>query len=187
MDDDFNTGGAIGELFELATIANKFADDADLEGRGKTDTAAVAKFTALLTTLKELSNILGIFWQPPAETRPGADDLLAKLMPLVIDLRAAARKNKNFAVADKIRNALTPLGITLEDRAGGTEWTQAAGAADSATAVGATDGVMQLLIQLRADARAAKDFPTADEIRNRLAAAGVALEDRAGGTEWTKA
>jgi cysteinyl-tRNA synthetase len=45
---------------------------------------------------------------------------------------------------------------------------------------------MQLLIQLRADARAAKDFTTADEIRNRLAAAGVALEDRAGGTEWTK-
>ena len=61
MDDDFNTGGAIGELFELATITNKFCDDADLEGKGKTDAAAVAKFTSLLTTLKELANILGIF------------------------------------------------------------------------------------------------------------------------------
>ena len=61
MDDDFNTGGAIGELFELAKITNKFCDDADLEDKGKTDAAAVAKFTSLLTTLKELSSILGIF------------------------------------------------------------------------------------------------------------------------------
>ena len=61
MDDDFNTGGAIGELFELAKITNKYCDDADLEGKGKTDAAAVAKFTSLLTTIRELTNILGIF------------------------------------------------------------------------------------------------------------------------------
>ena len=35
MDDDFNTGGAIGELFELARITNKFCDDAGLEAAGK--------------------------------------------------------------------------------------------------------------------------------------------------------
>jgi cysteinyl-tRNA synthetase len=45
---------------------------------------------------------------------------------------------------------------------------------------------MQLLIQLRADARTNKDFATADTIRNRLQEAGVVLEDRAGGTEWSK-
>src|SRR4051812_29699415 len=55
MDDDFNTGGAIGELFELAKLTNKFCDDADLERKGKNDAAAVGKFTSLLTTLKELS------------------------------------------------------------------------------------------------------------------------------------
>ena len=59
-------GGAIGELFELAKITNKFCDDADLENKGKSDAAAVAKFTSLLTTLKELSNILGIFMTAPA-------------------------------------------------------------------------------------------------------------------------
>jgi cysteinyl-tRNA synthetase len=45
---------------------------------------------------------------------------------------------------------------------------------------------MQLLIQLRADSRAAKDFATADAIRNGLTAIGITLEDRAGGSEWTR-
>jgi cysteinyl-tRNA synthetase len=184
MDDDFNTGGAVGELFELATITNRFCDDNDLEGQGKTNAAAVATFTSLLTTLKELANILGLFGEPPASAGGGSDDLLAKVMPLVIDLRASARKNKNFAVADKIRDGLGPIGIALEDRAGGTEWTPPTGATGSASAI---DGVMKLIIQLRADARAAKDFATGDEIRNRLTAVGVTLEDRAGGTEWTRA
>jgi cysteinyl-tRNA synthetase len=183
MDDDFNTGGAIGELFELATIANKFCDEADLEGKGKSDATAIAKFTSLLTTIKELANILGIFLKPPA-TAGGADDLVAKIMPLVIELRSNARKNKNFAVADNIRDGLGPAGIVLEDRAGGTEWSvsRAAGSASAAA-----DGLMNLLIQLRDDARAAKDFATADAIRHGFTAAGITLEDRAGGTEWTRA
>jgi cysteinyl-tRNA synthetase len=104
---------------------------------------------------------------------------VAKIMPLVIELRANARKNKNFAVADNIRDGLGPVGIVLEDRAGGTEW--------SGGGPGATEGLMKLLIQLRADARAAKDFSTADAIRSGLTAAGITLEDRAGGTEWTRA
>ena len=184
MDDDFNTGGAIAELFDLAKIINKFCDDTDLEGKGKTDAAAAAKFTALLTTFKELANILGIFLHPPASLlQQAGDDLLAKIMPLVIDLRASARQNKNFAMADKIRDGLGPAGITLEDRAGGTEWT-----GEPASAGGnSTEALMKLLIQLRADSRAAKDFATGDMIRNRLTDIGVTLEDRAGGTEWTKA
>ena len=178
MDDDFNTGGAIGELFELAKITNKFCDDADLENKGKSDAAAIAKLTSLLTTLKELGNILGIFITAP-QSAAGGDDLIAKLMPLVIELRATARKSKNFAVADKIRDGLAPTGVALEDRAGGTEW---AGGGPNAT-----DSIMKLLIQLRADARAAKDFATGDAIRNGLTAIGITLEDRAGGTEWTTA
>ncbi|MCI0492818.1 MAG: hypothetical protein L0Z07_07760, partial [Planctomycetes bacterium] len=183
MDDDFNSGGAIGELFELAKITNKFFDDADLEGTGKSDAAAIATVSTLLTTLKELASILGIFSQPPAQPGDASDDLLARLMPLVINLRAAARKNKSFAVADKIRDGLAPLGITLEDRAGGTEWS---GGGATAGLPGSAGAVMQLLIQLRADARLAKDFATGDTIRNHLNNIGITLEDRAGGTEWTR-
>jgi cysteinyl-tRNA synthetase len=182
MDDDFNTGGAIGELFELAKVANRYCEEKDLEGAGKNDAASVATLELLMTTIKELASILGMFTKPPAEVGGSqAEVLLAKLMPLVIDLRAEARKNKKFAVADKIRDGLGPLGIVLEDRAGGTEWSTS-GASGSANA----DGVMKLLIQLRSDARANKDFATGDAIRNRLSEIGITLEDRAGGTEWTK-
>ena len=176
MDDDFNTGGAIGELFELVKITNKYCDDAGLEESGKT-ASGVATLERLLTTLKELSNILGIFVQPPIEAGGADDELLAQAMQLVIDLRAEARSNKNFATADAIRDGIGPLGVVLEDRAGGTEWS---GGGEDTLA-----GIMQLLIDLRQTARANKDFATSDTIRDRLTEIGVTLEDRAGGTEWS--
>jgi cysteinyl-tRNA synthetase len=178
MDDDFNTGAAVAELFELAKLANKQCDDGQLEDTGKSDAAAVASFTATLTLIKELAGILGIFSEPPASAGGADDELLAQVMQLVIDLRAESRAAKNFKVADAIRDGLAPTGITLEDRAGGTEWT---GGGEEALA-----GVMQMLINLRATARKEKDFATGDAVRDRLAAIGVTLEDRAGGTEWTK-
>jgi cysteinyl-tRNA synthetase len=185
MDDDFNTGGAIGELFELATLANRYCEEQNLEVPGRSNAASVATLQLLLTTIKELSNLLGLFKQPPAAAST-SDDLVARLMPLVIDLRAAARKNKNFPCADKIRDALASLGIVLEDRAGGTDWTQSFTGEAASAAGRAVDGLMQLLIQLRADARAGKDFATADTIRNRLSEIGITLEDRPGGTEWAR-
>ena len=177
MDDDFNTGGAIGELFELAKVTNKFCDDNHLEGQGCVESEA-ATLEKLLTTLKELAAILGIFIAAPTPAVGAHDKLLGQLMQLLIDLRTEARDSKKFDTADAIRNGLDPLGIVLEDRAGGTEWS--GGAEDGA------EGIMQLLIHLRQTARANKDFSTSDTIRDRLTAVGVTLEDRAGGTEWSK-
>jgi cysteinyl-tRNA synthetase len=121
MDDDFNTGGAIGVLFELLTTLNRFADSKELES-GKSDAGSVADFRQGTMVLKELSQVLGIFLQPTAKSTGGDDRLVAGLMQLFIDLRAEARKSKNFALADQIRQRLGQLGITLEDRPGGTDW-----------------------------------------------------------------
>jgi cysteinyl-tRNA synthetase len=50
------------------------------------------------------------------------DKLVSGLLQLLIDLRAEVRKSKNFALGDQIRQRLQSLGVTLEDRAGGTTW-----------------------------------------------------------------
>lgn len=177
MDDDFNTGGAIGELFELARALNRYCDANDLESPNK-EAAKLKDFEIGCATLRELSAILGLFGAPTS-TSTGSDELLNQVMQLVINLRTEARASKKFATADAIRDGIGPLGITLEDRAGGTEWS--GGDADT------LDGIMKLLIELRQTARATKDFATSDAIRDRLAALGVTLEDRSGGTEWNKA
>jgi cysteinyl-tRNA synthetase len=177
MDDDFNTGGAIGELFELARIANRYCDEKNLEGGGA-DNATIGDLTLLMATIKELANILGIFQKPVAPARESKDDQLNKVMQLVIDLRAESRQAKNFATADAIRDGLAPTGVKLEDRAGGTEW--------SGGGERALEQVVQLLIDLRQTARKNKDFATSDAIRDRLATIGVKLEDRGGETEWVR-
>jgi cysteinyl-tRNA synthetase len=138
MDDDFNTGGAIGDLFEMVRELNKYVDGAKLEDvvrqldaddeTNKTKGSAVrddrVKVLVQATKpLRELTAILGLFRTPPAQRGSGGGDaLVPKLMKLLIELRTDARAKKDFATGDKIRNELTALGITLEDRKGETEW-----------------------------------------------------------------
>ncbi len=122
MDDDFNTGGAIGCLHELLTTLNRFADAERLDDPG-VDAAKRSDFRRGVIVLKEFSSILGVF---RAEKKAGSagesDKLLNDVMQLVIDLRTDARKQKNFAMADQIRQRLAQIGVTLEDRAGGSGW-----------------------------------------------------------------
>jgi cysteinyl-tRNA synthetase len=123
MDDDFNTGGAIGDLFELVRRLNKYGDDEKLEDRAKQTPAKMAAFKQGTKTLRELAVVLGLFRRPPEEPNAaGGDALVGQLMGLLIEVRAAARKKKDFATADAIRNGLAQLGVILEDRPGGTEW-----------------------------------------------------------------
>lgn len=123
MDDDFNTGGGIGSLFDLVRALNKFVDDEKLEDPGKRSPEKLAALKQGTTAFRELAATLGLFRKPPKEkTAAGGDDLTGKLMALLIDLRAEARKKKDFATADRIRNTLTEIGVTLEDRPGGTDW-----------------------------------------------------------------
>ncbi len=123
MDDDFNTGGGIGSLFDLVRALNKFCDDEKLEEPGKRTPEKIDALRRATVVLRELAGTLGLFRKSQEEKLPsGGDDLTGKLMQLLIELRAEARKKKDFSTADRIRNTLTEIGILLEDRPGGTDW-----------------------------------------------------------------
>ncbi len=123
MDDDFNTGAAISDLFELARLLNKYVDQHKLEDGPTPDPEKIPPLLQGARTLRELAALLGLFIRPNTSAAHEENlGLVAQLMELVIELRAAARKNKDFATADRIREALTAMGIVLEDRKGGTSW-----------------------------------------------------------------
>ncbi len=122
MDDDFNTGAAISELFELVRTMNKFADHKSLDDHARRDQADVDALVSGATVLRELTAILGIFREASASAA-GADDGLAdQLMRLLIEIRTTARAHKDFALADRVRDELAAIGIVLEDRKGETGW-----------------------------------------------------------------
>jgi cysteinyl-tRNA synthetase len=126
MDDDFNTAGAVSDLFDMSRVINRFVDQAGLEDPKKRSKQNIELFTFAMSVLRELGAILGLFIKPP---RKGAGDdsakLVDQLMQLMIQLRAEARSAKNFATADAIRNGLTKLGISLQDLKEGTTWEKA--------------------------------------------------------------
>jgi cysteinyl-tRNA synthetase len=106
MDDDFNSAGAIAVLFELAGEVN----------RSRSPDAA--------RQLQGLGGILGLLQRDPDEFLrgggPAQDD--AARIEQAIAARARAKKEKNFAAADRIRAELAAQGILLEDGAAGTTW-----------------------------------------------------------------
>lgn len=129
MDDDFNTGGAVAELFEIVRELNKFCDQHGLESLQKSPDAAavfhhpqVRLLVQATKVLRELTGILGLFRSPPLNRGGGGDGLTPKLMDLLIAMRQEARARKDFPLSDRIRNGLADIGVTLEDRKEGTSW-----------------------------------------------------------------
>ena len=122
MDDDFNTGAAGSDLFELVRELNKFADQQHLDDPQQRDDSQLTAFSRAIMTLRELTSILGLFWERPVSTVAAGDQLIGQLVELFIELRKACRDNKDFTTADNIRDGLAGLGITLEDRSEGTGW-----------------------------------------------------------------
>ena len=108
MDDDLNTADAISAIFELVKFANTTISD--------DSTSAYAK--ALYDTLSKLCDILGIVIK---EDKGMLDDEIERL----ISERQQARKDRNFARADEIRDLLTEKGIILEDTREGVRWKRA--------------------------------------------------------------
>jgi cysteinyl-tRNA synthetase len=125
MDNDFNTAAATGHLFDLSRALNRVHDACD--GMPDGDTAALLVEGA--RRLKELAGILGLLQAPPesffAEQQRlhlAAAGIDAKEVERLVAERTRARKEKNWARADEIREMLGRMSVTLEDGAGGTKW-----------------------------------------------------------------
>lgn len=125
MDDDFNTGGAVSDLFEMSRALNRFVDQSSLEDAKKRTVENVDIWRTGMRVLRELAAILGLFIKPPKKSGGGDTQLVDGLMALLIELRANARKNKDFATSDLIRDGLLKHGITLQDLKEGTKWEKA--------------------------------------------------------------
>ena len=108
MDDDFNTADAISSVFELVKYINT-----------NTDGESSAEYLQnLLDLLVKLTDVLGIIVEKDEE-------MLAEDIEALIEERQAARKAKNFARADEIRDELLSRGIVLEDTREGVKWKKA--------------------------------------------------------------
>ena len=108
MDDDFNTADAVAAVFELVKYANTTADgDSSKE-----------YLQGILDVLGKLTDVLGIIVEKKEE-------LLDADIEALIEERQAARKEKNFARADEIRDELLARGIILKDTREGVQWKRA--------------------------------------------------------------
>lgn len=108
MDDDFNTADALAAIFELVKFANTLGEESHSK----------AFWNALGEEIKTLADICGL----TVETK---QELLAEDIEALIQERQDARKAKNFARADEIRNELLEKGIVLEDTREGVKWKRA--------------------------------------------------------------
>ena len=115
MSDDFNTAGAMAVLHSVANDINQHRRDND-------DAAASEKAAVLV----RLGGVLGLLQQDPeAYFQAGVEgELSAEDIEALIQARAEARKNRDFAEGDRIRDELLSKGVILDDSRQGTSWSR---------------------------------------------------------------
>ena len=123
MDDDFNSARGIGVLFEAVREANRLIDKKDFTND------ILKKIKSTYADIIKIGSVLGIIGNSPASYFSEKKDLgieITSVNPAVIDKmiqeRTAARKAKDWDMADKIREQLTQMNITIEDSSDGTIW-----------------------------------------------------------------
>ncbi len=115
MDDDFNTPGALAEIFTFVREVNTLANDI----------GGAAVLRESLAVLAELVGILGINLEEDAKLAGGtgkAAETLKGVIEFLLELREDARKSKDYAKADLIRDRLKQLGVDIADTKDGPTW-----------------------------------------------------------------
>lgn len=113
MDDDFNSAQAYAALFELAK---------DLNTCLTKEVRKAYAITEAVNTLKELAEVLGFDLEAEGEDTQADSGKLAQVMELLLELRQNARKHKDWATADLIRDRIKDIGIVIEDTPDGARW-----------------------------------------------------------------
>ncbi|MCJ7658388.1 MAG: cysteine--tRNA ligase, partial [Anaerolineales bacterium] len=108
MEDDFNSAGALGHIFDLVRAINQ-ARDAGM------DTSNLQNAQDLIA---ELTGVFGLRLLRPSKLSSQAD----AFVDLLVEVRTELRKENQWALSDKIRDQLSDLSVSLEDGKGGTTW-----------------------------------------------------------------
>ncbi|NMA14959.1 MAG: cysteine--tRNA ligase [Clostridia bacterium] len=116
MDDDFNTSLAIAQVFDLCRDLNSFINDERFVP-GSDSAQCIEK---AITLFDEFHSVLGMI--RPLSEKEVDEGLEEKLMDIIIDVRQKARKQKDWATADAIRDRLKEIGVILEDTPHGVRW-----------------------------------------------------------------
>ena len=113
LDDDLNSPMAISALFDWVRIINQL-----VEGQQRITAADLEKLREIVR--RYVFDILGLRDEKAASA--GGKDLVTPLVNMLLDLRQAAKTEKNWALSDKIRDELTAIGIRVKDRKDGCDW-----------------------------------------------------------------
>ncbi|NLP43581.1 MAG: cysteine--tRNA ligase [Peptococcaceae bacterium] len=113
MDDDFNSAQAYAVLFDLAREINTYLTQPKKKAYALTEA---------YNTLTELAGVLGFDLEAEAKDDEAESGKLAAVMELLLEIRQNARKNKDWATADLIRDRIKEIGIIIEDTPDGARW-----------------------------------------------------------------
>lgn len=121
MDDDFNTAEAIGIFNDLAREINSRLNDLENSSEGET----LNYLRRAGKTFTDILSVLGL--KMKVQSPASGDDLTEDLINYILEVREMAREEKNWELADKIRDDLQQMGIVVEDTPHGFEWNYTSG------------------------------------------------------------
>lgn len=108
MDEDFNTAGALGHIFDLARMINQ----------ARSEGATAQELEDAQSLFEDLTGVLGLKLEPPEKTVSSADAFI----DLLLNLRQELRVKKEYQLTDHIRDTMAELGVIIEDTPQGSTW-----------------------------------------------------------------